>query len=53
MTDDVVHEVAQRVQARALAAPSEERNEVARHRPLIERWLAGDAETRPLRLLAS
>ena len=50
LTDDEVHEVAQRVQARPLPPPSDEWNEVARLRPLIERWLAGDAETRPLRL---
>jgi transposase len=50
LADDEVHEVAQRVQARPLAPASTEWNEVTRHRPLIERWLAGDAETRPLRL---
>lgn len=50
VTDDVVHEVAQCVQARPLAAPSDEWSEVAQHRERIERWLAGDAETRPLRL---
>lgn len=50
VTDDEVHEVAQHVQARPLPPASDEWNEVARHRPLIERWLAGDAETRPLRL---
>ena len=50
LTDDEVHEVAQRVQARPLAPTSDEWNEIARHRPLIERWLAGDTETRPLRL---
>lgn len=50
LTDDEVHEVAQRVQARPLPPTSDEWNEVARHRPLIERWLAGDTETRPLRL---
>lgn len=50
LTDDEVHEVAQRVQARPLPPPSDEWNEVARLRPLIERWLAGDAETRALRL---
>src|SRR5689334_12578713 len=41
LTDDIVHDVAQCVQARPLASPSEEWNEVARHRPLIEHWLAG------------
>ena len=41
LTDELVHEVARCVQARPLATPSDEWNEVARHRPLIERWLAG------------
>jgi transposase len=50
LSDDEVHEVAQRVQARPVPPTSTEWNEVAKHRPLIERWLAGDAETRPLRL---
>lgn len=50
LSDDEVHEVARRVQARPLPPTSTERSEVARYRPLIERWLAGDAETRPLRL---
>lgn len=50
LTDAIVHDVAQCVQARPLLPPSEEWNEVARLRPLIERWLAGDAETRPLKL---
>lgn len=50
LTDDVVHEVAQCVQARPLATPSDEWNEVARHRPLIERWLAGHGDARPLKL---
>jgi transposase len=50
LTDTVVHEVAQCVQARPLVSPSDEWSEVARHRPLIERWLAGDRETRPLKL---
>ena len=50
LTDDEVHEVAQRVQARPLPPTSDEWNEVARHRPLIEHWLAGDTDTRPLRL---
>jgi transposase len=45
-----VHQVAQCVQARPLAAPSDERAEVAQHRARIERWLEGDGETRPLRL---
>jgi hypothetical protein len=50
LTDDVVHGVAQCVQARPSASPSDEWNEVARHRPLIERWLAGHGDTRPLKL---
>jgi transposase len=50
LTEGEVHEIAQRVQARPLVAPSEEWNEVAQHRERIERWLAGDRETRPLRL---
>ncbi len=50
VTDEEVHQVAQCVQARALVAPSEGWNEVAQHRARIERWLAGDGETRPLRL---
>ncbi len=50
LTDDVVHEVAQCVQARPIVAPSDEWTEVARHRPLIERWLAGHGDTRPLKL---
>jgi transposase len=50
LTDDVVHSVAQCVQARPLATTSDEWNEVARHRVLIERWLAGQENTRPLKL---
>jgi transposase len=50
LSDEEVHQVAQCVQARRLAAPSDERCEVAQHRERIERWLAGDAEARPLRL---
>jgi hypothetical protein len=50
LTDDVVHEVAQCVQARPLVAPSDEWNQVTQHRPLIERWLAGYGDTRPLKL---
>ena len=38
------------VQARPIVAPSDEWNEVARHRPLIEGWLAGHGDTRPLKL---
>lgn len=50
LTDDVVHNVAQCVQARPLATPSDEWKEVARFRPLIERWLAGHDDARPLKL---
>jgi transposase len=50
LTDEVVHEVAQCVQARPLAPPSDEWAEVARHRALIERWLAGHSDARPLKL---
>lgn len=50
LTDDVVHEVAQCVQARPLVAPSDEWTQVSQHRPLIERWLAGYGDTRPLKL---
>jgi transposase len=50
LTDAEVHEVAQCVQARPLVAPSDEWMEIAMHRERIEAWLAGDAETRPLRL---
>jgi transposase len=49
-TDEEVHQVAQCVQARPLAAPSDEWSEITKHRERIERWLAGDSETRPLRL---
>jgi transposase len=50
LSDDVVHEVAQCVQARPLAETSSGWNELALHRERIERWLAGDSNTRPLRL---
>jgi Integrase core domain len=50
LTDDDVHGVAQCVQSRPVAAPSAEWNEVAQHGDRIERWLAGDGETRRLRL---
>src|SRR5688572_30367525 len=50
LTEEEIHEVAQRVQARPILATSTEWNEVAQHRARIEAWLAGDAETRPLRL---
>lgn len=47
LTDAVVHEVAQCVQARPQHDPSAERLEVARHRARIEAWLG---QKRPLRL---
>jgi len=50
LTDEVVHEVAQCVQSRPLVPPSDEWNQVAHHRVLIERWLAGHGDTRPLKL---
>jgi hypothetical protein len=50
LTDEEVHQVAQCIQSRPLATPSDEWNEVAQHRERIERWLAGDKDTRPLRL---
>ncbi len=50
LTDEIVHDVAQFVQARPVATPSDEWTEVARHRVLIERWLAGHGDTRPLKL---
>jgi len=48
LTDQEVHEVARRVQARPLPEPSAEWNEVAKHRERIEQWL--NAEPRPLKL---
>lgn len=50
LTDEQVHGVAQCVQSRPLVSPSDEWSEVTRHRERIEHWLAGDRETRPLRL---
>jgi transposase len=50
VTDEEVHQVAQCVQSRPVLLPSEGWNDVAQHRARIEGWLAGDAETRPLRL---
>ena len=47
LTDAVVHAVAQQVQSRAVADPSDEWRAVAAHRVQIEAWLA---LTRPLRL---
>jgi transposase len=48
LTDGVVAEVAQRVQARPLAVQSAPRQELELHRARIERWLGGDP---PLRLV--
>src|SRR5580704_15082484 len=48
LTDGVVAEVAQRVQARPLAAPSESRKQLEVHRARIEKWLRGEP---PLRLV--
>ncbi len=48
LTDGVVAEVAQRVQARPLAPPSQARQELAVQRARIEGWLRGDP---PLRLV--
>lgn len=45
--DDAVHEVAQSVQARRVAEPSEEWEGVAQHRERIAEWLG---QARPLRL---
>ncbi len=47
ITDDVVHDVARRVQARPAPTPSDEWREVAGHRARIEAWLAA---RRPLRM---
>lgn len=50
LTEEEIHEVAQRVQARPIPPTSLEWNEVAKHRERIEQWLAGSADARPLRL---
>ena len=47
LTDDVIHDVARRVQSRAPAEPSDEWRGVAAHRERIEAWLT---QSRPLRL---
>lgn len=47
ITDDLVHDVARRVQARAPTEPTEEWREVAKHHAKIEAWLS---RSRPLRL---
>jgi hypothetical protein len=48
LSDGVVAEVAQRVQARPLPPPTQVRNELELHRTRIERWLGGEP---PLRLV--
>jgi transposase len=48
LSDALVAEIAQRVQARPLPAPSEQRKLLETHRPRIEAWLAAE---RPLRLV--
>jgi transposase len=48
LTDGVVAEVAQRVQARPVAPPSEQRQQLEVHRARIEKWLRTDP---PLRLV--
>jgi transposase len=47
LTDALVHEIAQRVQARPLVDVSEQRRELGAHRARIEAWLG---EKRPLKL---
>jgi transposase len=49
-TEDELHEIAQRVQARPLPDPSEEWKAVAAHRERIAAWLAGGGGKRPLKL---
>ncbi|WP_437851778.1 hypothetical protein [Sorangium sp. So ce363] len=46
-TDEEIHAIAQRVQARPVPDASEEWKEIGAHRARIEAWLA---ETRPLKL---
>lgn len=48
LSDALVSEIAQRVQARPLPQPSEERKLLEQHRPRIEKWLKAE---RPLRLV--
>lgn len=48
LTDELVHEVAQRVQARPLPPPSEQRQKLAEHRAQLEQWLV--ERKRPLKL---
>lgn len=50
LTEEEIHEVAQRVQARPITPTGLEWDEVAKHRERIEQWLAGSADARPLRL---
>jgi transposase len=47
LTEEEIHEVAQRVQARPLPERSTEREAVAKHKPRIAEWLG---QKRPLRL---
>jgi transposase len=47
LAEEVVAEIAQRVQARPLSAPSDQRKLLEQHRARIEAWLAAE---RPLRL---
>jgi transposase len=47
LSEAEIHEVAQRIQARPLPAPSAERQAIAEHKPRITEWLA---KKRPLRL---
>jgi transposase len=48
LSDEVIAEVVQRVQARPLPSPSDQRRQLETHRPRIEGWLRGE---RPLRLV--
>lgn len=50
VTDETAGLVAQRVQARPIAQPSEEWSEVSAHRDQIAAWLTGSKTARPLRL---
>jgi transposase len=47
LSEGEIHEVAQRIQARMLPAPSDEWQEVAKHHDAIKTWLEGQ---RPLKL---
>jgi transposase len=48
LSDEVVAEVVQRIQARPLPSPSDQRRQLDTQRPRIEAWLRGE---RPLRLV--